>query len=42
VSNPAVGDLAHNNGAQLPLAPGSFSGVPGAPVTEKAAFKNFP
>jgi hypothetical protein len=42
VSNPAVGDLAHNHGAQTPLAPGSFSGVPGAPVTEKAAFKNFP
>ncbi|HUR28712.1 MAG TPA: hypothetical protein VM509_11040, partial [Planctomycetota bacterium] len=42
VSNPVVGDLAHNNGAQLPLPAGSFSGVLGAPVTEKAAFKNFP
>jgi cytochrome c553 len=42
VSNPVVGDLAHNNGAQTPLAPGSFSGVPGAPVEQKAAFKNFP
>jgi hypothetical protein len=42
VSNPAVGDLAHNNGAALPLAAGSFSGVPGAPVAGKAAFRNFP
>jgi hypothetical protein len=37
-----VGDLAHNNGAELPLEPGAFSGVPGAPVNDKAAFKNFP
>lgn len=42
VSNPAVGDLAHNFGAQQPLAPGSYSGVQGAPVTQKAAFKNPP
>ena len=42
VSNPAVGDLAHNNGAQIPLAPGSFSGIPGAPLETKAAFNNFP
>jgi hypothetical protein len=42
VSNSAVGDLAHNHGAQVPLPSGSFSGVPGAPVEEKAAFKNFP
>lgn len=42
VSNPVTGDLAHNNGAQLPLPPGSFSGVPGAPVTSKAAFLNQP
>ncbi|HEX9625562.1 MAG TPA: hypothetical protein VGA00_01335 [Acidiferrobacterales bacterium] len=42
VSNPAVGDLAHNHGAQVPLAPGSFSGVPGGPVETKAAFNNFP
>lgn len=41
VSNPAVGDLAHNNGAQLPLS-GGFSGVPGDPVELKAAFNNFP
>ncbi|MBI4878651.1 MAG: hypothetical protein HY812_03195 [Planctomycetes bacterium] len=42
VSNPVVGDLAHNNGAQVPLQPGTFSGVPGAPVNLKAAFNNFP
>jgi hypothetical protein len=42
VSNPAVGDLAPNNGAQVPLAPGTFSGVPGGPLEEKAAFNNFP
>lgn len=42
VSNSAVGDLAHNNGAQSPLSPGSFSGVPGAPVDTKAAFNNPP
>ncbi|MCC6127104.1 MAG: hypothetical protein IT426_19255 [Pirellulales bacterium] len=42
VSNPAVGDLAQNNGAQLPLPPGSFSGQLGTPVTAKAAFNNFP
>ena len=42
VSNPAVGDLAHNHGAQVPLAPGTFSGTLGAPVQTKAAFNNFP
>jgi hypothetical protein len=42
VSNPVTGDLAHNNGAQIPLAKGTFSGVPGAPVQSKAAFNNFP
>jgi hypothetical protein len=42
VSNPVTGDLAHNNGAQVPLAPGTFSGVPGSPVNGKAAFNNFP
>jgi hypothetical protein len=42
VSNPAVGDLAHNNGAMVPLDPGEFSGVPGSPVTGKAAFLNPP
>ena len=42
VSNPFVGDLAHNHGAQVPLDPGSYSGVPGDPVTTKAAFQNPP
>lgn len=42
VSNPVTGDLAQNNGAQTPLQPGTFSGVPGSPVTGKAAFNNFP
>lgn len=42
VSNPVTGDLAHNNGAQVPLPAGQFSGQLGAPVTQKAAFKNFP
>ncbi len=42
VSNPAVGDLAHNHGAMTPLVPGTFSGVPGASVEQKAAFNNFP
>jgi len=43
VSNAAVGDLAHNNGTQnMPLAPGSFSGVLGSAVAGKAAFNNPP
>jgi hypothetical protein len=42
VSNPVVGDLAPSHGARVPLVPGSFSGVPGAPVEQKAAFNNFP
>jgi len=43
VSNPAVGDLAHNHGAQeIMLEPGTFSGVPGSPVEDKAAFNNPP
>jgi hypothetical protein len=41
VSNPAVGDLAHNFGALL-KPPGDTSGVPGAPVAGKAAFNNKP
>ena len=42
VSNPAVGDLAHNNGKQ-PTADGIVaSGVPGSPVDLKAAFNNLP
>jgi len=42
VSNPAVGDLAHNNGRQATSDPVTASGVPGSPVTDKAAFNNFP
>lgn len=42
VSNPAVGDLAHNNGAQATADPVTASGVLGAPVEDKAAFNNFP
>lgn len=42
VSNPVTGDLAPGNGAQVPLPPGSFSGVPGTPLTSKAAFLNAP
>lgn len=42
VSNPLVGDLAPGNGAIRPLPPGQFSGVPGDPVTTKAAFLNPP
>jgi hypothetical protein len=42
VSNAAVGDLAHNNGAAVPLDAGTFSGVPGSSVDGKAAFNNPP
>ena len=47
VSNPVVGDLAPNNGAQQPLDPGTFDGqlnTPGNPrqITDKAAFNNPP
>jgi hypothetical protein len=42
VSNPAVGDLAHNNGAQDTADPVIASGVLGSDITEKAAFNNFP
>jgi hypothetical protein len=42
VSNPAVGDLAQNNGAQVPLPPETFNGTLGTPVDGKAAFNNFP
>lgn len=41
VSNPAVGDLAPNHGALIPL-PGSFSGVVNGPVADKAAMNNPP
>jgi hypothetical protein len=42
VSNPAVGDLAHNFGAQPTADPVTASGVPGAAVDGKAAFNNPP
>jgi hypothetical protein len=42
VSNPAVGDLAHNNGTQSTADSVVASGVPGSPVAGKAAFNNFP
>jgi hypothetical protein len=42
VSNPAVGDLAPDNGTQATADPVTASGVPGAPVEGKAAFNNFP
>jgi hypothetical protein len=42
VSNPVVGDLAHNRGAQPTADPVVASGVPGSPVAGKAAFNNFP
>ncbi len=42
VSNPAVGDLAHNNGKQATGDPVVASGVLGSAVNGKAAFNNFP
>lgn len=42
VSNPAVGDLAHNNGTQPTADPVVASATPGSPVNAKAAFNNFP
>jgi hypothetical protein len=42
VSNPAVGDLAHNNGRQPTSDPVTANGTPGSPVAGKAAFNNFP
>jgi hypothetical protein len=42
VSNPAVGDLAPNHGAQLTAPPVVSSGVLGGPVEDKAAFNNPP
>ena len=40
VSNPVTGDLSPTHGAQLPLAPGTFSDDPASPVQQKAAFNN--
>jgi hypothetical protein len=47
VSNPVVGDLAPNNGAQQPLPPGTFDGQLDTPtnprnIEDKAAFNNPP
>ena len=42
VSNPAVGDLAPNHGAQSTADPVTASGILGSPVGGKAAFNNFP
>jgi hypothetical protein len=42
VSNPAVGDLAHNNGTLPTGDPVIASGELGSPVELKAAFNNFP
>jgi hypothetical protein len=42
VSNPAVGDLAHNRGTQPTGDAVVGSGVLGSPVNGKAAFNNFP
>jgi hypothetical protein len=42
VSNPVVGDLAHNNGTQASADPVTFDGTPGSPVDGKAAFNNPP
>jgi hypothetical protein len=42
VSNPAVGNLAHNNGAQPTAGPVNSDGTLGGPVDGKAAFNNFP
>lgn len=42
VSNPVTGDLAPNNGTHSGLPIGQFSGISGAPVGQKAAFKNPP
>ncbi|MBP7933545.1 MAG: hypothetical protein KA354_02750 [Phycisphaerae bacterium] len=42
VSNPAVGDLAHNNGTQPTADSVVANGVPGSAVDGKAAFNNFP
>lgn len=42
VSNPAIGDLAHNNGKQPTGDPVIASGTIGSSVTTKAAFNNLP
>lgn len=42
VSNPLVGDLAHNNGIDGGLPVGKFDGTLGGPLSAKAAFQNKP
>jgi hypothetical protein len=42
VSNPAVGNLAHNNGKQPTADPVVANGQLGGTVNDKAAFNNFP
>jgi hypothetical protein len=42
VSNPAVGNLAHNHGTQSTADPVTANGALGGPVDEKAAFSNPP
>jgi hypothetical protein len=42
VSNPVVGDLAHNAGTQATADPVTASGTLGSPVQDKAAFNNPP
>lgn len=42
VSNPAVGDLTPNPGAQATADPVTASGRVGSPIETKAAFNNFP
>jgi hypothetical protein len=42
VSNPAVGNLAHNNGRQPTSEPIVADGTPGGAVDGKAAFNNLP
>ncbi|MEJ2309244.1 MAG: Ig-like domain-containing protein [Gammaproteobacteria bacterium] len=42
VSNPAVGDLAPNHGAQTTAPSVVAEGTPGGPVADKAAFNNPP
>jgi hypothetical protein len=42
VSNPAVGDLAHNQGTQPGADSVTFDGILGSLVDGKAAFNNFP
>ena len=42
VSNPVVGDLAHNFGIPAGAAPPSVDGTLGGALEDKAAFNNFP